>query len=169
MKTLLVQRHAKSCWKDGDLADIERPLNRRGREDAPRMALFLRARGLVPDLILCSTAKRARQTARREVDAGQFTCRVEPDRQIYDADEPQELLAVLRAVPGDLSRIMLIGHNPCLEEFVEALTAEPAALPTAAVAQIELDIAAWSDLEPGCRARLVGVWRPRELPPAPGA
>jgi phosphohistidine phosphatase len=166
MKTLLIQRHAKSSWKGGGLTDLERPLSRRGKEDAPRMAQFLRERGLLPELILCSTAKRARQTARRSVAAGRFDCEIEPKREIYDADRPQELVALLRTVPDDLSRIMLVGHNPCLEEFVEALTAVPTSLPTAAVAQIELEIASWADLELGGRGRLAAVWRPRELPAA---
>jgi phosphohistidine phosphatase len=163
MKTLLIQRHGKSSWKDGDLTDLQRPLNRRGKEDAPRMARFLRDRGLAPELILCSTAKRACQTAKRSVEAGQFTCQVEPNQRIYDADEPQELVELLRAVPDELNRILLVGHNPCLEEFIEALTAEATSLPTAAVAQVELEIVSWADLDLGGHGRLTGVWRPKEL------
>ncbi len=164
MKTVLIQRHAKSSWKDVDLEDIDRPLSRRGKDEAPRMARFLRERGLLPDLILCSTAKRARQTAKRSVAAGRFACRIELTQQIYDADRPQELVDLLRALPDNLERIMLVGHNPCLEEFVEALTGAATSLPTAAVAQVELEIASWSDLELVAGARLAGLWRPKELP-----
>src|SRR5262245_21456207 len=166
MKTLLIQRHGKSSWKDATLTDLKRPLSRRGKEDAPRMAQFLRERGLAPDLILCSTAKRAKQTARRAVEAAEFACEIEPNQQIYDADAPQELVDLLRTVPDDLNRIMLVGHNPCLEAFVEALTTVPTPLPTAAVAHVELEITSWSELELGRQSRLADVWRPKELPPS---
>lgn len=146
------------------MTDLQRPLSRRGKEDAPRMARFLRDRGLAPDLILCSTAKRAWQTVKRTVEAGQFNCPVERNQRIYDADQPQELVDLLRTVPDELNRILLVGHNPCLEEFIEALTAEATSLPTAAVAQVELGIASWADLDLGSCGRLTGVWRPKELP-----
>lgn len=154
-------RHAKSSWKDTGLADHERPLNKRGRADAPRVGHVLKERGLAPDLILCSTAKRARQTAKRAVRAGGFRCPVELMDEIYLC-EAGRLVEILRSVADSTRRVMLVGHNPGLEDLVESLTGEPATLPTAAVAHIELAVDAWSELGNSAGGRLVSVWVPRE-------
>ncbi len=153
-------RHAKSSWKDTGLPDHDRPLKRRGKSDIPRLARHLRESGQVPDLILSSTARRARETGKRLVKAGDFDCPVELVEEIYLA-EPSALLKVLHDAPDRPKRLMLVGHNPGLEDLVAALTGVEVALPTAAVASINLDIECWRQIEPGS-GRLAGVWQPRE-------
>jgi len=166
MKSLLIIRHAKSTWKDQGLDDHDRPLNRRGKTDAPRVGALLLRENLAPGLIISSTARRARQTAKRIKRAGGFECDLIKDDRVYLAD-PKQLVSVLREAPSQLERLMLVGHNPGLEELVEALTGIPTMMPTAAVAHVELPVAAWSDLP--ARGRLAGMWTPREMPDPTGS
>lgn len=162
MKTLLVMRHAKSSWKREDLSDHERPLNGRGRRDAPRMGELLVAQGLVPDLILASTARRAHDTATALADACGYDGQPLLSRQLYGAD-PELCLTLLRQLGGDAERVLLIAHNPGLAELVEQLTDRDEDFPTAAMACIALPIEAWSELDDASSGRLVALWRPREL------
>ena len=166
MKTLLVLRHAKSSWDDSALHDHERPLNGRGEKDAPRMGQLARDEGLTPDLILSSDAVRARLTAAAmaEVIGGQILL----DERLYLASAA-EIIAALQSVvqrtvfQDSAATVMIVGHNPGLEELVAQLTGEWESLPTAALAQISLPIARWSDLDTDTRGTLVGLWRPKEL------
>lgn len=162
MKTLLLMRHAKSSWKDDALPDHDRPLNKRGKHDAPKMGKLLREQDLVPDLILCSTAVRATQTAKAVLDECGGDAEIHRHPEIYDGGE-DDVLEILRALPDEVERVLLIGHNPGLEVLVEMLSAESAAMPTAAVAHIELDIAHWQKLCEVTCGRLKGYWAPREL------
>jgi phosphohistidine phosphatase len=161
MRTLLILRHAKSSWKDASLPDHERPLNKRGRRDAPRVGRRLRDEGLTPDLILCSTARRARDTAEAVAEASGYEGEIESRPDLYMADSDAYLHA-LRGLPDDYERVMVVGHNPGLEELLEALTGEVEALPTAALAQVELGLRRWRDLDDESEGRLVSLWRPRE-------
>jgi phosphohistidine phosphatase len=162
MKTLLVLRHAKSSWDDPALDDHERPLNGRGRKDAPRVGAMLKASGLIPDLVISSDAVRASATAGAAADAAGYDGEVVRDRRLYLAS-PRDILSVLRgARPHDADIVMIVGHNPGLEELVLHLTSKPEPMPTAAVAQIELSIEEWQELTMSTRGRLVDVWRPRE-------
>ena len=162
MKTLLILRHAKSSWKHAGLADHDRPLNRRGSRDAPRVGLLLRRQRLTPDLIVSSTAERARSTAAQVADGSGCGGPLELDRQLYLA-EPEAVVDVVRGLGGEASRVLVVGHNPGLEELVARLTGRAEVLPTAALAQIELPLAEWADLRPFTRGRLAGLWRPRDL------
>ena len=162
MKTLLILRHAKSSWKQPGLADHDRPLNRRGNRDAPRVGLLLRRHALTPDLIVSSTAERARATAAQVAEGSGCGCPVELDRQLYLAG-PEAIVDVVRSLGGEASRVLVVGHNPGLQELVARLTGRDEVLPTAALAQIELPIAEWAELRAFPRGRLVGLWRPKEL------
>jgi phosphohistidine phosphatase SixA len=162
MKTLLILRHAKSSWEDEKLPDIDRPLNKRGRHDAPRIGDLIKAEGLLPDLIISSTAKRTRSTVELVAGASDYDGEIRWDESLYAA-EPQAYITALRALPAEVERVMVVGHNPGLEELVAMLTDEWARLPTAALAQVSLDIANWSDLEFEPVGKLVHVWRPKEL------
>ena len=163
MKTLLVLRHAKSSRDDRTLDDHERPLNERGQRDAPRMGALLREYGLVPDLILSSDALRARQTAEAAAKAAHYAGEVRLDPRLYGAS-PADIVRVLRTVDEtNASTVMIVGHNPGLEELVARLTLERQDLPTAALAQIALPVDQWRDLTVSRRGSLVGLWRPKEL------
>ncbi len=162
MKMLLILRHAKSSWKNPGLADHNRPLNKRGKRDAPRVGRLLRDKNLTPDLILSSTAKRALDTAEAAAESSGYEGEIEPRPELYMAD-PEAYLRALRSVSDDYQCVMVIGHNPGLEELVETLTSAAEAMPTAALAQVELPIKRWRDLNDETEGKLVNVWRPREV------
>jgi phosphohistidine phosphatase len=161
MKTLLVMRHAKSSWKDAALADDRRPLNKRGRSDAPRMGRLLRETDLVPHAILSSTAERARQTALAVAEASGFEGEIQFEDSLYGAPA-ETYLALLLGMTADRQIVMVVGHNPGVDELVDELTGESEHLSTGAVARIELAIDRWADLSPETEARLEALWRPRE-------
>ena len=163
MKTLLVLRHAKSSWDDAGLDDHERPLNERGERDAPRMGELVREQQLMPDLIISSDATRARLTAEAMADAAGYEGTILLERRLYHAS-PTEIVDLLHSVvDAELETVMIVGHNPGLEELVTALTGSPEDVPTAALAQIELPIERWANLTASTRGRLVEMWRPRDL------
>jgi phosphohistidine phosphatase len=162
MKTLLVLRHAKSSWNDPALVDHERPLNKRGRRDAPRMGALVREHGLIPDVVISSDAVRARLTAEAVAEAARYAGEILLDPHLYLAC-PADILSLLPKVRENPKTVMIVGHNPGLEELVEQLTGERQHLPTAALAQIDLPIEQWRDLKLSTRGTLVGLWRPEQL------
>ncbi len=167
-RELLIFRHGKSDWGSDAVNDFERPLARRGRKAVKRMASWLREQDLLPQRILSSPAERARQTALRLCRHAEIPeSRIVWEETIYAADLGA-LLDVLADAPGRHGRMLLVGHNPGLEELVEylagALIEAPAgspALPTAALARMAMPYE-WKRLESGC-AQLVSIHRPREL------
>jgi phosphohistidine phosphatase len=130
------------------------------------MGRLLRDEDLIPDLIITSTAKRARKTVKAMATAGVYAGKIQEARALYLAD-PDAYIRVLRAVPDKYPRVMVVGHNPGLEDFVTQLTGLTTPLPTAALAQVELAITHWRELGEETNGQLVGVWRPRELDPVP--
>lgn len=162
MKTLLILRHAKSSWNDPGMRDHDRPLNDRGERDAPRIGLLLRDQGLQPGLILCSTANRARSTAERVVESGGLTCETRLLDELYLASA-DTYIRVLRNQPSEHDRILVVGHNPGLEDLVERLTDTILSLPTAALVQVEFEIDSWFELPKQSTGRLVAHWEPRRL------
>jgi phosphohistidine phosphatase len=162
-------RHAKSSWKESGLADHDRPLARRGRRAARAIGGHLRDQGVEPDLVLCSTARRARETLEGiEPALGRGDVRVEPG--LYGA-RPAVLLARLQEVPAGVRSVMLIGHNPGLRELAlvlarhgSSLEALEAKFPTGALATLAFRGPGWSALERGA-AELIGFVRPRDLDP----
>lgn len=163
MKTLLVQRHAKSSWKHPELSDHDRPLNKRGKRDAPRMGRLVAAQGLRPDVIVSSTARRARRTAEEVARHAGCEGAVQLDRRLYLAS-PDEIVDVVRGVAGSARRVMVVGHNPGLEDLVARLAGRRETLPTAALAALHLSIRSWTELTASTAGDLAGPWRPRELP-----
>jgi phosphohistidine phosphatase len=150
---LLILRHAKSSWKDAGLADHDRPLAPRGRKAAKVMAEHLRTERPAPELVLCSSARRTRETLERIAPGlGQeVAVRIEPE--LYAASA-QRLLERLRAVEDGVESVLLIGHNPGLEELAISLVASGSKLaaikrkyPTGALATLEF-AGRWRDLQP---------------------
>ncbi len=162
MKTVLILRHAKSSWASDRLSDHDRPLNGRGERDAPRMGRLLRDEDLLPDLILTSTAVRARSTARLVAEAGGYDGPIEQTRDFYLADA-SAFLDALRALSDDYSRVLLVAHNPGLEELLDELTGEEETLPTAALAVVALPVEQWRGLRADGQGQLMALWLPREL------
>jgi len=165
VKTLLILRHAKSSWNDSSLEDRDRPLNARGRRDAPRMGEVLRDESLVPDVIISSDAVRAQTTAVAVAEAAGYTRDVVIDPRLYLAS-PEDVLGVLQAAPDANARlVMIVAHNPGLEDLIEQLTGERQHLPTAALVQLSLPIDTWDALDASTRATLLDIWRPKDLAP----
>jgi phosphohistidine phosphatase len=168
MRRVYLLRHAKSSWKDHSLADRDRPLAGRGRRAAKAMAAHLQAEGVRPDLVLCSPARRTRETLERIEGAFGGPVEASFEDALYGAGEA-ELLARLEALPQEVGSVMLIGHNPGLEELALALASKGTGLarlrekyPTAALATIDLPAERWSAIERGS-GELVGYIRPRDL------
>jgi phosphohistidine phosphatase len=167
-RELLILRHAKSDWDSSAASDFERPLNRRGKQDAPKVGTWLYREGLVPDRVISSPAERARQTAikvckRLEIAKNRIFW--EPD--IYEASL-EDLLGVLARCPDAAATVLLIGHNPGLEILLHHLCgddldppADGKLMPTATLARLEMP-EHWSPLLRGC-AQLVSITRPRSL------
>jgi len=172
LKTLLLLRHAKSSWDEPFLSDHERPLAKRGQKAAPLMGTFMAERGLIPDLVLCSSARRAQETW--EMASGHLgaSCQVEILEDLYHASV-QSLIAMLREVPSTVDRVLMVGHNPTFEDLAMTLggSGEGEAemelrrkFPTGALAVIEFNDRDWSEIE-----RRAGYLRefvkPRSLQP----
>lgn len=169
MKTLILLRHAKSGWDDPELADHDRPLAARGREAAPRMGAWLKAHGPVPDLVLCSTATRARQTLALALEVLGAEPETRFDRGLYLAGATAVLARVRRA-PDEAATVMVVGHNPDFEQLARRLAATGgrAALdrlaekyPTAGLAVIELPVERWAEAGPG--GRLIAFETPKTV------
>jgi phosphohistidine phosphatase len=162
MKTLLLMRHAKSSWDDATQSDHDRPLNDRGKRDAPRMGELLAEQGLRPDHIVSSSARRARKTARRVAEALGYAGSIEERDDLY-LSPPAVWLAMLHALPNDAECVLCVGHNPTLEGLVWHLGGTRQAMPTAAIAQFLLEGTSWSELHPGPQLSLRTIWRPKEI------
>lgn len=163
MKILLIMRHAKSSWRDDGLSDHDRPLNKRGRRDAPRMARLLVEEGLTPDLIISSTALRAVGTAEAVADEGGYQVELEFRRDLYLA-AAEASIEILRDFADDAAIVMLVGHNPGMEELIHDLHGDYMRMPTAAIAHVQLPIDTWSEMDEATEGELVHLWRPKELP-----
>ena len=167
-RRLILLRHAKSDWPD--VPDQERPLAKRGRRDAPVVGRWLRRHGYLPDTVICSVARRTRQTWDRVAPelGGSPSVTFEP--RAYEASAPT-LLYLVRELPGTCQAALLIGHNPAIEELATHLAEAPAAagappspglrFPTAAVAVLEFG-GDWADLSPG-QARLLDFATPANM------
>lgn len=161
MKTLLLLRHAKSSHAVAHQVDRDRPLNDRGNRDAPRVGELLVEKQLVPDAICSSTATRARMTAEKVAKACGFQDDIRLEDELYLAG-PAMFVTALKAVPDERRLVLVVGHNPGLEEYLFSLIGTDETLPTAALAQVSLPIQRWSDLTLDTRGTLTHVWRPRE-------
>ncbi|MEM7331827.1 MAG: histidine phosphatase family protein [Chloroflexota bacterium] len=162
MKTLLVMRHAKSSWSNSYLSDHERPLNDRGKRDAPAMGVLLKREACVPQAIISSTAKRAMATAEQVALSCGFEDDIEYDSNFYLA-APETYIVKCRSLHDDIDIAMVVGHNPGMEALVEDLTDKSKIFTTANIAQIQLPIQSWSDLNSDTAGELLNLWRPKEI------
>jgi phosphohistidine phosphatase len=159
MKSILVLRHAKSSRKDPDLTDHDRPLNKRGKRDAPRMGRLLKKENLVPDIIISSTAMRARTTAEVVAKSSGYKGDITFNRSLYAAG-PQAYIDALHDLSDDHVRALVIGHNPGLEELVEMLTGEIHLMPTCSLAYVKLRIGKWIERDYKIKGHVAEIWRP---------
>jgi len=162
MKTLLLMRHGKSSWKDESLEDFERPLKKRGRKDSKKIASVIASNNLIPDIIISSSATRARETVDVVVDALDFKNRIVFSDALY-MGEPRDILAALENLNDDYNSVMIVGHNPGLEAYLQIIDGEIEALPTAGLGQLVLVLDRWHDLSFDTMGDLVGFWTPKSL------
>ncbi len=162
MKSLLILRHAKSSWKIKYLSDHDRPLNKRGKRDAPRMGQLMRNEDLVPDLILTSSAERASETAAAVAEACGYEDEIQIVRSFYHGSIGS-YHDVLSQVKEENSLVLMVGHNPGLEDFLEELVGAWERMPTAALAHISLPIRKWKNFDERIEGHLENLWVPREL------
>ncbi|HTY70749.1 MAG TPA: histidine phosphatase family protein [Alphaproteobacteria bacterium] len=177
MKDLFLLRHAKSSWADPGMEDAARPLNKRGRKGAAAIGTWMEEEGLRPSLVLCSSARRTRETL--ELLHGALGARVpiQIEPGLYLADTAS-LLARLRHIPREVPSALVIAHNPGLQELVAELAAAPGAastgtrarlhrkFPTAALARFRLKLDDWGSLSPDAPAgtiKLLKVISPAQL------
>jgi len=160
MRKLIVMRHAKAGELPGG-PDFERALRPRGRRDSATAGRWLSASGVWPDLVLCSAARRTRQTWQYLLEALQpeLPPELTADRRLYQAGR-DDVADIVRAAGGDFATILYIGHNPAAAGLVGLLTGTEPAFPTAAIAVIGIQ-ARWADLAPG-GGELLASWTPRE-------
>ena len=176
MKLLGLFRHAKSDWHDARARDFDRPLNGRGRKGAALMGRHIAEHGVRWDRVLASPAVRAAETIELAAQAVGLSLRVEWDRRIYLASSDNRG-DVLRDLAEPVSSVLMVGHNPGLEDLIFDLVPDDGQsplraiveekFPTATYAVLELAIDRWADLDSGC-ARLVHLVRPRDLDPELG-
>ena len=180
MKTLGLFRHAKSGWADPRARDFDRPLSERGERGAALMGKHILDFGQRTktqfDRVVASPAVRVTETIERASKAYGRTFPVEWDRRIYLASSAT-LIDLLREVEGDPAAVLMVGHNPGLEDVIFDLVPDDGSsplreevevkFPTATFAVLELDIGSWSEIAEGC-ARLVAMTRPRDLDPSLG-
>ncbi|MFA0960840.1 histidine phosphatase family protein [Roseivirga sp. BDSF3-8] len=154
MRDLYIIRHAKSSWKDESLDDFDRPLNKRGKRDAPAMADRLKSAKVSPDLLLSSPANRALTTAQHIAEGLSISPEeIETNEELYLAD-PQAILDVIRAVPDSVNTLFIFGHNPGLTIFANELAdTDIDNIPTTGVVRVRLAQKRWKDID----------WRKGEL------
>ncbi len=157
MKRITLLRHAKSSWKDLGCADVDRPLSKRGKEDAPMMGGRLADRGFLPDLILSSPAKRAIRTAvavARELAYPER--KIKKKAAIYKAGV-DELLRLVSGLGPEVEHVMLVGHNPGFTDFAAFLLSSEdiGNIPTCGVVDLEIDAVSWHGVTAGTGSLLI--------------
>lgn len=155
MKRLYFLRHAKSDWKNADFSDHDRPLNKRGRRACIKMAQVFENLGVSPDIVLCSTAERTRETAKRIMKTGAFNWNIQYEKALYGASA-DTILSQIRALPDAYQSVLIIGHNPGIEYVVTGLARDESTdgmlarisrkYPTGALACLEFETNAFSDI-----------------------
>lgn len=149
MKILTLVRHAKSSWKDPELADFDRPLNARGKRDAPLMGRRLAARGERPDLILCSPARRAVTTMKKIAFETKYPEKgIMLDSRIYEADASR-LLEIVKGIDDGYDTVMICGHNPGLTDFCNIVAnCRIENIPTCGLVSLSFLYDSWTEVAP---------------------
>ena len=162
MKTLFLMRHAKSSWKDDSLADHERPLKKRGKKDIKLIAKVMKKNDLKPDLIITSSAVRAKETAELLAEAIGFKGKIVVSDDLY-MGEPSDYMEILTDIKEKYGSVLIVGHNPGLEAYLQIIDGEIEALPTAGLGYLMLAVDEWEDITLETMGDLVGFWKPKDL------
>lgn len=150
-KQLLLMRHAKSDWPAEIESDHDRPLNVRGRKAAVKMGRWIQKQDLLPDIVLCSSARRTQETIERMLPNWSIKSPVFPTAALYLA-AASKILSIVRSDGMESNRLLVVGHNPGMAELVAHLCGQSDRFSTAALAIVEFEIDSWTDLLPGSKA-----------------
>lgn len=148
MKRLFLLRHAKSSWDDPLISDFDRPLNKRGKKEAVTIGAFMKSSGINPELIISSSAKRARKTAKRISNVIEYPKnKIIKEDSIYEAPV-RNLLELITNLDDKYSQVMLIGHNPGFSNLASTLTGAKITedIPTCGLFAIDFDVNSWKDI-----------------------
>ncbi len=147
MHTLFLLRHAKSSWDNAILDDIDRPLNKRGKGDAPLMGRFLTEKGDIPELIISSTAKRALSTAKRVAnEIGYKSSKIKKNEKLYMADT-EDFRNVIEEIDDNIRKLMLVSHNNGITDFANFISnSDIGNIPTCGIVKIEFTLTRWKDI-----------------------
>ena len=163
MKILYLVRHAKSSWKNPDLDDFERPLNKRGKRDAPVMGRFLRDKDILPDMLISSPAVRAKKTAKIIAENLAYSKnKINFDHEIYEAST-KGLLMIISNINNKYNTVMLVGHNPSMTYVANTISKRRIDnIPTCGIICIELNITSWKEISENC-GKLIFFEYPKNL------
>ncbi|MDK9693045.1 MAG: histidine phosphatase family protein [Sulfurimonas sp.] len=145
MKKLYIIRHAKSSWKDEALNDFDRPLNKRGKQNAPFMGKRVKERGITPDIIVSSPAMRAKTTAKMIAKEVNYSKDILFNQDIYESS-PSRLHEILTNIDNNCGILFLVGHNPSLNMLAGYYVDFSQNIPTCGVVEIEFDCDKWADI-----------------------
>lgn len=145
MKKLFIIRHAKSSWKDLNLSDFDRPLNKRGKSNAPLMASRLKEKGVLPDIILSSPALRAKSTALKIAKKLNYTQKILFDQKLYDSDI-SALDSILKNLDKKANIVFIFGHNPELNMLAQHYVGFYENIPTCGIIEIEFNSKNWKNI-----------------------
>jgi phosphohistidine phosphatase len=162
MKTLMILRHAKAEPIEDGQADRDRPLAPRGEKDALRIGHWLKEQQLLPDWIVSSSAVRAKTTAQLVADACGYEKTIDLRHELYLAS-PVTYVQVLHEIGDDAERILVVGHNPTLDELLYLLCGHHDGFPTGGLAVVELQAATWEEVRLPTQHKLVQFVRGKEL------
>jgi len=161
MKALYLLRHAKSSWDNPSLADLERPLSKRGLKAASLIGKVMGKQGVKVDVVLCSSAVRTRETVKLALKAAGLKQEVSYRAKLYAASA-DELANEISGLKDSVASVLLVGHNPGLADLLYDLCGTVEHFPTAALARLTLQISRWGELRQGCGS-LDWLIRPREV------
>jgi phosphohistidine phosphatase len=158
----LILRHGKSSWNNQNLPDHDRPLQKRGKRDATKIGELIRKEGLIPGVIISSTAKRAKDTAIIVADACGFNGDIHYSRMLYHGST-HDYLKLIRLLGGRYTIVMIVGHNPGVEELLYEITQIDEWISTATLVHVTIDIRNWENFDENTGGKLADLWRPRFL------
>jgi phosphohistidine phosphatase len=163
-KILLLLRHAKSSWKKLNISDHDRSLNKRGKSDAPKMGKTLKDLDIIPDLIISSSAKRAMDTAKLIAENCEYKKNIEKNSMLY-ASAPENYIDAISMVPNEYHKVLVVGHNPIIEELVIKFVNKIETIPTCTLVQFNFNINSWKVLDniEYKNIKLIRILRPEEL------
>ncbi len=162
MNYLMLLRHAKSSWKDSSLDDIERPLNKRGLSDAPQMGELIEREGWGPDQIICSPARRAIKTAELVAKGADYRDEIEVEESLYFSGT-DAYIRVIQRQSEYVERLMIVGHNPDIEDLYGRLSGDSIHYSTCTLSIIEFELDSWRSFRLNSACKVLEFWSPKEV------